>query len=194
MQQDELMVATNRTNLTQHDLWRCAVILTFEVESGTMGFILNQPVSNITPHQLTGMYRVGEMPVSRIWCGGPQMTERCTVLHSPDYANADTRPITQQASITFNREIIRDIREGQGPRHYKIMLGFCQWESGQLDAELTRGVWHTVGWRRTAWSNYKRKDKMWRRIIESESVMRSHEFMDSVWSAGETGSRRHNRA
>ena len=179
---DHLIVATQRTNRTQHDLWRYAVILTFDTGDSTMGFIMNQSVANVGHRDVTAMYGVGTMPRTRIWCGGPQLTERCTVLHSPEYCNRDTRPITQHSAITWNTEIIRDINEGRGPKHYKIMLGFCTWESGQLDAEITRGVWHCTDWRTTAWSNYKRKDKMWRRIIESESTVASQQFIDQVWS------------
>lgn len=185
MPKDNLIVSTARTNQTQHDLWRFAVILPFEVESGTMGFVMNQSVANVGHREISQLYRVGTLPQSRIWCGGPTMTERCTVLHSTDYANADTKPITDHAAITFNTQIIRDINQGRGPKHYKIMLGFCQWEAGQLDAELTRGMWHHVDWNRVAWSSYKRKDKMWRRIIESESVVSAQQFIDDVWSTSQ---------
>ena len=183
MPTQQLIVATQRTNATQHDLWRYAVILPFDMESGTMGFIMNQNVANLGHADVTALYKVGTVPQSRIWCGGPQMTDRCTVLHSADYANKDTRPVSDQASVTFNRKIMTDINTGQGPRHYKIMLGFCQWESGQLDAELTRGIWHQTDWRVSVWSSYKRKDKMWRRIIQSESTTASQQFIDTVWSA-----------
>lgn len=183
MPQESLIVSTQRTNATQHDLWRYAVILPFETETGTMGFIMNQSVANIDHRHVSQLYKVGTLPRSRIWCGGPQMTERCTVLHSPDYTNADTRRITDHAAITFNTEIIKDINQGCGPKSYKIMLGFCMWESGQLDAECMRGMWHHVAWHRTAWSSYKRKDKMWRRIIESESTVHAQQFIDQVWDA-----------
>ena len=182
MSWDHLIVATHRTNRTQHDLWRYAVIMPFETETTTMGFIMNQSVANVGHQDVSHRYGVGTLPRARIWCGGPQLTERCTVLHTSEYHNADTRPISDHAAITWNTEIIRDIREGGGPRHYKIMLGFCTWESGQLDAELTRGMWHQCPWHRMAWSNYKRKDKMWRRIIESESMVASQQFIDGVWS------------
>jgi putative AlgH/UPF0301 family transcriptional regulator len=182
MSQTHLIVATQRTNATQHDLWRFAVILPFEVETGTMGFIMNQSVANIDHRQVSLLYNVGTLPRSRVWCGGPQLTERCTVLHSSDYSNPDTTTISDHAAITFNTQIIQDINQGHGPKHYKIMLGFCQWESGQLDAELVRGMWHQCDWNHIAWSSYKRKDKMWRRIIESESTVHAQQFIDRVWS------------
>lgn len=181
MHQDHILVATHRTNQTQHDIWRYAVIIPFETETSTMGFIMNQSVANLNHRDVSQIYKVGTLPQSRIWCGGPQMTERCTVLHSPEYRNADTRTITDAAAITFNSQIIKDINLGRGPRHYKIMLGFCTWESGQLDAEITRGMWNQVAYRPTVWSSYRRKDKMWRRIIESESTVASQQFIDQVW-------------
>ena len=181
MSENQLIVATQRTNETQHDLWRFAVILPFETERGSMGFIMNQSVANIGHRDISQLYQVGTMPNSRIWCGGPTMTERCTVLHSLDYANTDTKTITDHAAITFNTQIIRDINQGRGPKYYKIMLGFCQWEDGQLDAELTRGMWHQVSWHHTAWSSYKRKDKMWRRLLERDAEQDAKSFLNTVF-------------
>ena len=182
MAQDHILISTAKTNLSQHDLWRFAVIITWEGDQGTMGFVMNQSVANIRHSDISRMYGVGSLPSTRIWCGGPLMTDRCTVLHSAEYRCQDTRQITDHAAITFNREIMRDINQGQGPRHYKIMLGHCQWESGQLDAELTRGVWHHMPWHHTAWASYKRKDKMWRRIIEQHSVTEANSFLDQVFA------------
>ena len=182
MAQDHLIISTAKTNLSQHDLWRFAVIMTWDNDHGTMGFVMNQPVANIQHSDISRMYGVGSLPNTRIWCGGPQLTDRCTVLHSPEYSCSDTSHITAHAAITFNKQIIRDINQGRGPRHYKIMLGHCQWESGQLDAELMRGLWHETSWHHTAWASYKRKDKMWRRIVEQHSVTEANSFLDGVFA------------
>jgi putative AlgH/UPF0301 family transcriptional regulator len=101
-------------------------------------------------------------------------------MHSRDYRNADTRDLSEWACITFNQGIVEDIHRGRGPKHYKIMLGFCRWEPGQLDAEITRGSWITTEWSPLAWSSYKTKDKMWRRIIERDSNTAAKSFLDTL--------------
>jgi len=177
---DDLILATQHTNTTSHDVWRSSVIHISEQSDATLGFIMNQSVVNIDHKAISRIYGVGTLPRSRVWCGGPVMTDRCTVMHSRDYRNADTRALSDHAAITFNQGIVEDINRGRGPRHYKIMLGFCRWEPGQLDAELMRGQWLATGWSPLAWSSYKAKDKMWRRIIERDSSTAAKSFLDSL--------------
>lgn len=175
-----LILATQHTNTNQHDLWRCSVIHTSEQPDGTLGFIMNQPVSNIDYKQISKIYGINALPKSRVWCGGPVMTDRCTVMHTRDYCNQDTRDLSEHACITFNNKIVEDIQQGRGPKHYKIMLGFCRWESGQLDAEITRGMWLCSDHSDLVWSSYKMKDKMWQRIIERDSTSAAKTFLDSL--------------
>ena len=177
---DELLISTHRTNLTQHELWRCSVIMPWHTDHGVMGFVMNQPVANITHRTITQNYDVGTVPHTRIFCGGPQQTNRCTVLHSRDWSHQDTRIINDHCAITFNGAIMEAIRKGHGPQQYKIMLGWCQWEDGQLDAEIVRGVWHTIPWTPTAWASYKSSTKMWRRICEHEAHVTATTFFDSL--------------
>lgn len=176
----DLVLATNITNQSAHDIWKGAVIHISEQPDATLGFIMNQSIANVDHRQISKIYGVGTLPRSRIWCGGPVMTDRCTVMHSRDYRNADTRDLSDWACITFNQGIVEDIHRGRGPQHYKIMLGFCRWEPGQLDAEIMRGSWSTTEWSPLVWSSYKRKDKMWRRIIERDSTTAARSFLDSL--------------
>lgn len=177
---DELILATQHTNVQSHDVWRASVIHISEQSDATLGFIMNQSVANVDHKQISRIYGMPTLPRSRVWCGGPVMTDRCTVIHSRDYHNADTRELSDHAAITFNKGIVEDINRGRGPRHYKIMLGFCRWEPGQLDAELMRGQWLSTTWSTLAWSSYKAKDKMWRRIIERDSDTAAKTFLDSL--------------
>ena len=176
----ELLLATNLTNHTQHDLWKYAVIHAFDHEMGSMGFIMNQPVANFDHKHITQMYGVGSLPRTRIFCGGPILTDRCTIAHTPEYRTADTRVLTDQLAITFSRDIVQDINQGRGPKRYKVMLGFCKWEQGQLTAEITRRQWQTTEYSELMWSSYKAKDKMWRRIIDARSRQAAGSFLDTV--------------
>ena len=81
---------------------------------------------------------------------------------------------------TFNDKVVSDIQQGKGPKYYKIILGFCQWETGQLDAEIMRGSWLATTHSNLMWSSYKSKDKMWRRIIERDTKQDAKTFLDSL--------------
>jgi putative AlgH/UPF0301 family transcriptional regulator len=174
--------------MNQHtqDLWRYAVVTVGSQEHFThnRGFILNQAVLNIDHKQITQIYGLEHtLPHVPVYCGGPIHTDRCTVLHTPEYRIAKTKQFNSECCITWDNDIIRDIVQGRGPRQWKIMLGHCEWQDGQLDAEIMRpGGWQEAPWCHTAWGGYKRKDKMWRRIIEQNSVMHANSFLDQVFS------------
>ena len=176
----DLLLATQLTNTTLHEIWRTSVIHISEQAEGTLGFIMNQPVANIDNNQISKIYGVGSLPQSKVWCGGPVMTDRCTVIHSTDYTHKDTRKMSDYAALTFNEQIIEDIHRGKGPKHYKIILGFCQWTPGQLDAELMRGSWLSANYSPMIWSTYRNKNKMWRRIIERDTKADATTFLDSL--------------
>ncbi len=180
-----LLLASSLLNHTQQEIWRYAVILLGDntVETHHMGFIMNQPILNITHQQIATIYNLKqEMPACPIYCGGPAMTDRCTIVHSNDYKNSETKLFNSHASITFNNEIVQHIHAGKGPKEWKVMLGHCQWQDGQLDAEMHRpGGWLSKPWHRIVWAGYKRKEKMWRRCIEIETQLDAHDFLQDVW-------------
>lgn len=148
-----------------------------------VGFLLNQRVSNIDYRQITEIYNLKHtLPRCAVYCGGPVMTERCTVLHSADYRNDNTQIVNSRCAVTFNDRIIQDICKGQGPRHWKVMLGMCQWTPGQLDAELMRpGGWMQQKWdTQYCWGSYKDKTKMWRRLLEKQGTRDAKQFLQDV--------------
>jgi len=173
-------------NELSQDLWRYAVVTVGDQSYGTenMGFLLNQSVLNIDHKQITQIYKLDHtLPRAMVYCGGPLHTDRCTVLHSPEYQTGKTKPFNRYTSITFDNQIVNDIVRGKGPKKWKIMLGHCEWQDGQLDAELMRpGGWQESQWQDTAWGNYKRKDKMWRRICESNATQGASLFLDKMFS------------
>ena len=173
-------------NQSHHEIWRWSVITVGDQSTHThnMGFVLNQNVINVDHRDISKIYNIDHtLPRCPIYCGGPVMTDRCTVLHSKDYTNTDTKSFNDHCNITFNNQIIQHIAQGHGPRHWKIMLGHCEWQDGQLDAEIVRpNGWITRPWHHHAWGGYKRKDKMWRRIIEFDAHLDAKLFLNQVFS------------
>ena len=180
-----LLLASSLLNHTQQEIWRYAVVTTgvHTVDTHDMGFIMNQQVLNVGHKQINEIYNLKQaLPKCPVYCGGPVMTERCTLIHSNDYKNTDTRLFNPHCSLTFNDAIIEDINKGVGPREWKVMLGHCQWHDGQLDAEIHRpGGWLQQPWHGIAWGGYRRKEKMWRRLVEIETHQDAHTFLDSIW-------------
>ena len=61
------------------------------------------------------------------------------------------------------------------------MLGYCAWLPGQLDAEINRGQsWMVADLDDLVWGKYKRKAKMWSRIVEKNSAEQANQFLESI--------------
>ncbi len=129
---------------------RFAETVIFMVEhdtSGAMGLVLNRPMGEIPVASLLdelgieGTSAEGEI---RLHYGGPVELSRGLVLHSADYTGADTMVVTDAVSLTAEREIMRAIATGHGPRRSLVAFGYAGWAAGQLEAEIASGGWITV--------------------------------------------------
>ena len=120
-----LLLASSLLNHTQQEIWRYAVVTTgvHTVDTHDMGFIMNQQVLNVGHKQINEIYNLKQaLPKCPVYCGGPVMTDRCTLIHSNDYKNTDTRLFNPHCSLTFNDAIIEDINKGVGPREWLSLI------------------------------------------------------------------------
>ena len=129
---------------------RFAETVIFMVEhstSGAMGLVLNRPMGEIPVASLLdelgieGISADGEI---RLHYGGPVALGTGLVLHSADYKGTDTLVVTDAVSLTAEREIVRAIATGDGPRRILVAFGYAGWAAGQLEAEIASGGWITV--------------------------------------------------
>jgi putative transcriptional regulator len=113
--------------------------------TGAMGLIVNKPIEGLGFQELL---RRLELPVSEktpnsaILFGGPVETGRGFVLHSGDYAGAEsTLPISPDVSLTATLDILRAISGGDGPERALFVLGYAGWGPGQIEAEIQANGW-----------------------------------------------------
>lgn len=179
-----LLASASMNNSTEHSIWKFSVIMVGDKKQNTdnIGFIMNQSVLNIDHKQISQVYGLKQtLPRVPVYCGGPVMSERATIIHSNDYKNKGTQEFNRYSSLTFNNQIVADINQGKGPKNWKIILGFSKWQDGQLDAEISRtGGWLTDTYNHSVWGNYKRKEKMWKRLIERNAQQQANHFLDTV--------------
>ena len=177
----ELILSGKNVNAQNFNLWQYAVIMLGNQLDSTIGFIMNQQVMNIDYSQIGRIYGIKtELPKQPVYCGGPMSTEKVTIIHSLDYVIPGTNQMNDYCAITFNEQIANDIAHGRGPAQYKIMLGFCSWQPGQLDSEIDKKIWLEDDHDDIVWSNYKRKSKMWHRIISKNANKASNDFLNSL--------------
>jgi len=132
-------------HLTDPYFGRSLVFICDHDKNGAMGLIVNksfddQVVKEVFPTLIINDEAINEV-ISPMYFGGPVALEQGFILHSSDYVNPDTLPVTDDFSLTSNSAVIDAIQEGQGPRQFKMMLGYAGWGAGQLEREIENGDW-----------------------------------------------------
>ena len=112
-------------------------------DDGAGGIIFNKPAKTILMSDLFGDMGISLLPDmgdTPVYYGGPVNTHQVFVLHSDEYLDKDTIPVTAGISMTTNRHILTAIANRTGPMRYKICLGSAVWGPRQLDSEMS-GAW-----------------------------------------------------
>jgi putative transcriptional regulator len=67
------------------------------------------------------------------------------VLQSPDWRGEDTLLVSDTMSLTTTLDVLRAISKGEGPDRWLVALGYAGWGEEQLDEEMRRHGWLSVG-------------------------------------------------
>eukprot|EP00937_MAST-01D_sp_MAST-1D-sp2_P008074 g8074.t1 len=150
--------------LTQAVLER-AVVLVAQHEpergGGSMGFVLNNPlqcsaaafargeaIAGVNRHEwakeLLGDSRLAPLARQRIWLGGDcEAQSRVQLLHTAGGRIGGSMPVAPGLWLGGDwlgaAELLRDGR--LAPRDVRLCAGYCGWGAGQLEGEVSRGVW-----------------------------------------------------
>ena len=71
-----------------------------------------------------------------LYWGGPVNANTVWMLHSTEWSCDHTVEINEEWSMTSNIEMFQDFANGNFPRHFRLMLGYCSWAKNQLQSEL----------------------------------------------------------
>lgn len=113
-----------------------------------MGIALNRPLEGLSLPDLLerlGVEQQVRLPDRPVLVGGPLERERGFVVHTPDYANADsTLAVGEGLALTATREVLDAMGDAERrPRRSVLALGYANWSAGQLEQELKDNVWLT---------------------------------------------------
>ncbi len=133
-------------------LFRHSVIYVCEHNAeGAMGLIVNKPAENLTIETVLRQLKIapstGEPRVSidkPVFAGGPLAEDRGFILHSaPDCFAASVR-ISDNTVITTSRDVLETLGTARQPQQVIVALGYCGWESDQLEDEIRNNIWLTI--------------------------------------------------
>jgi putative transcriptional regulator len=132
---------------------RTVVYLCEHSERGALGLVINKPIDI----KLRNLFEKVELSLEReelaeqpVYFGGPVQTERGFVLHEKRGAGAkpynSTLEIPDSAlEMTTSKDVLEAMAGGGGPQKVLVTLGYSGWQAGQLEDEISRNGWLTVG-------------------------------------------------
>jgi putative transcriptional regulator len=131
---------------------RTVVYLCEHTEKGALGLVINKPI-DITLKSLFEKIELklehrAELASQPVFFGGPVQTERGFVLHEPtgpDSPYSSTLSVPGGLEMTTSKDVLEAMADGAGPRRVLVTLGYAGWSAGQLEDEIGRNGWLTVG-------------------------------------------------
>ena len=111
-------------------------------KEGAMGLIINKPMISENAAdiiQQTGLAKIEPPP--DIYFGGPVNLEMGLILHDASYNIEGTLTISKSVALTSNKQIVLDLKNGDGPDEFRFSFGYAGWGKGQIEREIENGDW-----------------------------------------------------
>jgi len=116
-------------------------------EHGALGIVINRVLGKAPAAEVLkglGVDAKGASGQMRVFLGGPVEPLLAFVVHSTDYADADTRTIADGIAVTGDAQILEAISHGKGPHNSLLALGYAGWGPGQLESEMAHDAWYVA--------------------------------------------------
>jgi putative transcriptional regulator len=120
--------------------------------AGALGVIINKP-TDMTMAVLFERIDLkleinpGQPMLERnpVMFGGPVQVERGFVLHAPLGKFSSMMKVTDEIALTTSKDVLEAVAAGSGPARLLVTLGCAGWSAGQLEQEIVKNGWLTVG-------------------------------------------------
>ena len=120
-------------------------------DKGVLGVVINKP-TDMTMEILferidltisDGLH--SEVVNEPIMFGGPVQDDRGFVLHTPGTPYSSSLTVTDEVAFTTSIDVLEAVANGTGPSRLLVSIGYAGWSPGQLEDEIGRNGWLTVG-------------------------------------------------
>jgi putative transcriptional regulator len=120
-------------------------------ENGVLGVVINKP-TDMTMQVLFERIDLKleaeldpAMVDEPIMFGGPVQDDRGFVLHTPGTRYSSSLTVTKDVAFTTSIDVLEAVAAGDGPQRMLVSIGYSGWSPGQLEDEIGRNGWLTVG-------------------------------------------------
>jgi len=66
-------------------------------------------------------------------------------LHTPGTRYSSSLTVTEEVAFTTSIDVLEAVANGDGPPRMLVSIGYSGWSPGQLEDEISRNGWLTVG-------------------------------------------------
>jgi len=111
-------------------------------KDGAMGLIINKSMISENAAEIiqqTGLTQI--KPTPEIYFGGPVNLEMGLFLHDTSYDIEGTLSVSESVALTSNKQIVADLKNGNGPGEFRFSCGYAGWGKGQIEREIENGDW-----------------------------------------------------
>ncbi|MBV6320298.1 YqgE/AlgH family protein [Duganella violaceipulchra] len=117
-------------------------------ENGVLGVVINKPTDmtmEVLFERIDLKLESGVDVDAPIMFGGPVQDDRGFVLHTPGSRYSSSLTVTEDVAFTTSIDVLEAVAAGDGPPRMLVSIGYSGWSPGQLEDEISRNGWLTVG-------------------------------------------------
>ena len=122
-------------SMTDNCFERTVHLVTHHTAGGSFALCVNKP-SKFTLQDIlaeTDIFTTLDLP---LYWGGPVDPATVWMLHDSSWTHSNTIMFNNEWGMTSSKSMLQDLADGNAPRRFRLLYGFCSWGRGQLAAEL----------------------------------------------------------
>jgi len=128
----------------QQDYFYNSLIYIFEHNAeGALGIVMNKVIP-ISENIIFKSLKIDtDLERKNLLNGGPVDMNKLFVIHR-DSNQGESLNVVNGLSLTSSMDVLEMIGKGQFNSPYRLALGYCGWDAGQLDFEVSKNSWLIV--------------------------------------------------
>lgn len=120
----------------QSPFYKTIVYIFSDNSEGTQGMIVNKPTKYPVNEFMQAHGFAMPTTKERMRFGGPVNTKTVFMLHTNDWDSAGSIDAGKGLSLSYDGYLIEKLSMGTQPGLWRMAVGICAWQPGQLDMEL----------------------------------------------------------
>ena len=128
----------------QNDYFYNSLIYIFEHnQQGALGIVMNKVIP-ISENIIFKSLKINaDIERKNLLNGGPVDMNKLFVIHNQPQ-HKESLVVHKGLCLTSSIEVIESIGNGTFDGSYRLALGYCGWDAGQLDYEVSKNSWHII--------------------------------------------------